>query len=333
MTVTVGIPTYNRSGLLRETVASVLAQTYENVRVLISDNASDDDTAEVVASFGDARIEYLRAEENVGMIGNFNRVIEHARTEYLMLLPDDDLLYPDHLSETVAVLERFRSVGVAHTAFDLIDGSSEVVRRSVSVAPGGEAVEIETGERFLERSMTSTWTVCWPTAVFRTEAVVAADGLRPEEEPLADFPLLMRIACDWDYASLSRPLAAFRLHAEAATATVGEFTGAGYDLTGDQPRILYDHRMRLLEEMSLPGERAARYRSLAAATLRRDRLRSLANRAGAGAPWTATWGTLASLVHDDPRTLLVPATWKLCGAQLGLRHAKRLRRRVSGQAG
>ena len=71
MKLTVGIPTYNRSGLLREAIESVLAQTFTDFRLIVSDNASDDDTPEVVRSFDDERIDYLRTERNIGPIGNF----------------------------------------------------------------------------------------------------------------------------------------------------------------------------------------------------------------------------------------------------------------------
>src|SRR4051794_17675024 len=113
--VTVGIPTFNRSTLLREAIASVVSQSYPALRILVCDNASDDDTGEVVASFDDERIDYVRADENIGMTQNFNRAVELTRTEYVVLLPDDDLLYPEHLRHTVDVLERHPRVGVVHT--------------------------------------------------------------------------------------------------------------------------------------------------------------------------------------------------------------------------
>ena len=94
--VTVGIPTYNRSGMLRGAIESVLSQTFTNLRLVVSDNASEDDTPDVVRSFDDERIEYVRAAHNIGPAGNFRRLLELADTEYLVLLPDDDLLYPDH---------------------------------------------------------------------------------------------------------------------------------------------------------------------------------------------------------------------------------------------
>ena len=126
--LTVGIPTFNRAGWLRESIESVLAQTFADFRLIVSDNASDDDTPEVVRSFDDDRIHYVRSERNVGSIGNFNRLIALAETEFLVLLPDDDVLYPGHLAAAVDVLERFDTVGLVHSAFEFIDAQSRVVR-------------------------------------------------------------------------------------------------------------------------------------------------------------------------------------------------------------
>ena len=96
--VTVGIPTFNRAGWLRESIESVLAQTFTDFRLVVSDNASDDDTPEVVRSFDDDRIHYVRSQRNVGPVGNSRRLIALAETtEFLVLLPDDDVLYPGHL--------------------------------------------------------------------------------------------------------------------------------------------------------------------------------------------------------------------------------------------
>ena len=117
--VTIGIPTYNRAKWLRESIASVLSQSYENFRLLICDNASEDETREVVESISDPRLDYMRSDRNLGMIGNYSRVIQLADTDSLVLLSDDDVLYPDYLDSVVDVLERFPSVGVLHTAFDL----------------------------------------------------------------------------------------------------------------------------------------------------------------------------------------------------------------------
>ena len=189
------------------------------------------------------------------------------------------------------------------------------------------SVTVESGERYLERSMRSPWTVCWPSAIFRAAALAKAGGKREKDEPMADVPLLMRIACDWDFAHVSQPLAATRLHAEAATAALGSFTGAGYALD-DQPRVLHGHRTRFLDEAALPKNRCSHYRALADTTYRRDKIGGLATRAGSGASWMSTSRTLAEYTRDDPRVLLLPTTWRLCAAQLGGRYAKRAGRRL-----
>src|SRR4051794_24029792 len=160
--VTIGIPTYNRAAFLREAIESALAQSYRDFRLVISDNASTDDTCDVASSFVDPRIRYIRAEQNVGMIGNFNRLVELADTEFLMLLPDDDQLYPDYLSSVVELLERFPSVGVVHTAFDEIDTESRVQNHAVTFVNSRRPPTFELGHAFLERSMTSI-ALCFST--------------------------------------------------------------------------------------------------------------------------------------------------------------------------
>jgi glycosyltransferase involved in cell wall biosynthesis len=102
--VTIVIPTYNRAELLRESLASALAQEGAEVRVLVSDNASTDGTANVVGSFADPRVTYHRHPHNLGMMGNFRAAIERVDTEYVAVLPDDDLYEPDHVARALAAL-------------------------------------------------------------------------------------------------------------------------------------------------------------------------------------------------------------------------------------
>ena len=321
--VTVGIPTHNRAEWLRECVASVLAQSYGDFQLLISDNASDDETGAVVASFDDSRIDYARSESNVGMIGNFNRVIELARGEFLIVLPDDDILYPEYLSTAVGLLESHRSVGVLYTGYTLIDADSRVLQRApLAIA---EPVSFERGRDYLERVMgSSLGAICWTSALFRTKAIASADGMRADEQPFADIPLFMRIALDWDFLSLAEPLVGLRVHEGSETAAAaGTLVGETYD-TRRWPRIFFDHRIRFLDELQQQGIETQRYRQLAKRSLRTESVRRLAAYAGTGAPWMETSSDLAQLVRADARTLLDLATWKLIAAQLGGRYAKRL---------
>src|SRR5262249_7773407 len=160
-------PTFNRAAMLHETVASVLAQSLADFRLIVSDNASHDDTSDVVRSFDDGRIDYVRSQRNIGPIANFNRLIELADTEFLVLLPDDDVLRPDYLKAAVELLERRETVGLVHCAFDLIDASSQVLRR-VSPVASRSPTTIERHDRALERMMISDWPLCFSSVVYRT---------------------------------------------------------------------------------------------------------------------------------------------------------------------
>ena len=175
MKVTVGIPTFNRSGFLAQAIESVLNQTYHDFTLVICDNASDDDTAEVVHSYDDSRIVYRRHSINIGLNPNFNDLIKNVETESVVVLPDDDLLYPDYLGTVVAVLASHPRVGVVHTACDLVGLTGEIVKRDIDLVGAGRPVAIESTEQFLERSM-STWMVNWASALFRTEAIRGAGG-------------------------------------------------------------------------------------------------------------------------------------------------------------
>jgi glycosyltransferase involved in cell wall biosynthesis len=98
--VTIGIPTYNRSRFLVQAVESALAQTYPNVEIIVSDNASTDDTHNVLSAYKD-RIKVLSQRENIGMARNWNACLDAASGQYFLLLSDDDSLEPTAIEKLI----------------------------------------------------------------------------------------------------------------------------------------------------------------------------------------------------------------------------------------
>jgi glycosyltransferase involved in cell wall biosynthesis len=315
--LTVGIPTYNRARLLGESIESVLAQTFTSFRLVVSDNASEDDTPEVVRSFNDERIHYVRSDHNVGAIANLNRLIELADTEFLVLLPDDDVLYPGHLAAIVELLERSDTLGLAHSAFDLIDAGSRVLRH-VKPWSSRTPVTIATRDVALEQLMTSPWGVCFSSVGYRTRAIRAAGGFRAAEEPFGDRQLWMRLALDWDFGYIATPLVGFRMHALTVTTNVAARHGVPAD--GRERGLLYSQinfqrRMDFLNGAPLEPSTAKRLRALA-------ELQLLAEGANSGLPGSEVAARLAKLVGSYPRVARRPALWRLVVAQLGARRAR-----------
>ena len=125
--ITAIIPTYRRPQLLRRAIRSVLNQTYPHLKVLVCDNASNDETADVVAEFMlfDQRVSYHCHAENIGMVPNFNFGMSHVDTPYFSVLSDDDVILPNFYADAMRNFEKYPN----------------------AIMAGGVTVEIITGER------------------------------------------------------------------------------------------------------------------------------------------------------------------------------------------
>jgi glycosyltransferase involved in cell wall biosynthesis len=120
-TVNVAIPTYNRSRMLAQTIASVLQQTFQDFEIIVSDDCSSDDTAQVVRAFGDRRIRYHRTPGRLRVPGNWNECIRLASAEFFTILPDDDAYCPEFLERMVGALRRAPDIGVAQCGYYRVD--------------------------------------------------------------------------------------------------------------------------------------------------------------------------------------------------------------------
>jgi glycosyltransferase involved in cell wall biosynthesis len=109
--VSIGIPVYNGEKYLPQAIESVLAQTFHNFELIITDNCSTDRTQEICEAYAaqDERVRYIRNEENLGAGPNFNRVFELAKGEYFQWLAADDVLMPTVLEKCVPVLDGDKS--------------------------------------------------------------------------------------------------------------------------------------------------------------------------------------------------------------------------------
>ena len=119
--VSICIPTYNAACTIRETLTSILAQTYPNLVVHVSDNASTDDTVKITESMADSRIVIHRQEINIGAEGNFNYCIKLAEGKYTAIFHADDLYEPEMVERQVAFLESHQEAGAVFTEAKLID--------------------------------------------------------------------------------------------------------------------------------------------------------------------------------------------------------------------
>lgn len=123
--VSIGLPVYNGQEYLPEAIEAILAQTFTDFELIISDNASTDHTRAICEQYAaqDPRIRYYREMRNRGAAWNFNRVFHLAGGEYFKWMAHDDRIAPDYLEKCVQSLDQRSELVLCSTAVQHIDGS------------------------------------------------------------------------------------------------------------------------------------------------------------------------------------------------------------------
>jgi glycosyltransferase involved in cell wall biosynthesis len=121
--VTIGMPVRNGGALIRAAIEAILAQELQDYQLVISDNASTDDTEEICLEYQrrDRRVRFERLDVNVGAAANFNRLAEGCRSPYFAWAAHDDEMHPGFLRRCVDALESHSDSAAAITGVQLID--------------------------------------------------------------------------------------------------------------------------------------------------------------------------------------------------------------------
>lgn len=123
--VTIGLPVYNSERHIRQSLDSLLAQTFSDFVLVISDNASTDSTSLICQQYAasDSRIRYFRNPENIGNPRNFNRVFELTETRYLKWSTADDFWAPTFLEHAVEIMENDPTIALCYPKAFIVDAN------------------------------------------------------------------------------------------------------------------------------------------------------------------------------------------------------------------
>jgi glycosyltransferase involved in cell wall biosynthesis len=142
--VTIAIPTLNRVAYLRLAVESARRQTYSNIEIIVSNNSSNDATADYLSLVRDPRLLVLQQDVVLSMVDNWNACLSAASGEYFLLLSDDDLLEPTAIDELVAGYlqgsDELQQPGIVYCSGDVIDSNGKVLWATAS-APIQESAQ------------------------------------------------------------------------------------------------------------------------------------------------------------------------------------------------
>ncbi|HEX6511971.1 MAG TPA: glycosyltransferase family 2 protein [Chloroflexota bacterium] len=206
--MTTVLPTYRRPQLLKRAIESVLAQTYISLHIHVYDNASGDETEDVVRELAsrDSRVIYTRHPENIGHVQNFQQALQALDTELFAFLSDDDVLLPGCYQTAIEALDAHPEAGFAANRVLLRDERGHALPANPRWQPG----VYEPPEGLLR--MLSHGQPVWTATVFRTK-VFELTGYLDTDIPLAlDSDFLFRCGAYWPYVLTDTPGAVFTAH-------------------------------------------------------------------------------------------------------------------------
>ncbi|MEL6779002.1 MAG: glycosyltransferase [Cyanobacteria bacterium J06597_16] len=194
--VSICVPTYNRADILPYAVESVLNQTYTDFELLICDDASPDNTPEVVARWRDSRIRYIRHPQNIKRSRNMRSGYEAAKGEYFIKFDDDDALTPTFLEKAVAILDAQPNVDFVCTDHWVVNAKNQRDEAATAANSakwgkdrlGHGVIDDLLAETFLHQSLQVG------SSLFRKSSLEAVDFMRFEADGCEDFDLLVRCA-------------------------------------------------------------------------------------------------------------------------------------------
>jgi glycosyltransferase involved in cell wall biosynthesis len=206
--VTVLLPLFNAARYIEAALDSLLAQTFTDFDVLIIDDGSTDESAEIAAQYAarDSRFRLIRHAENRGIVPTLNEGLDLITSPFIARMDADDIALPTRLHDQVAYLDAHPECVVVGGWVDLIDDAGRNIR-VVKTPVTHDAID-----RFHLQGHTS---IVHPAATIRRTAIVALNGYDPKMVVAQDLDLWLRLAEHGKLHNLPFPVLQYRIHPDS----------------------------------------------------------------------------------------------------------------------
>lgn len=233
--VSIILPTHNRERYIRETIDSCLGQTYSNLELIIIDDASSDEIFQIVNSYSDKRIKYLRNETNLGLSKTLNRGFTISSGEYLTWQSDDNFYGPKAIATMVEALEKKQKIDFVYANFYVVDEKGEIIRRGKIASP-----------KILDR-----YNCIGPCFLYRRIVYDRLGEFDPRFYFAEDYEYWLRVKSQFRLQRLNKFLCYYRFHKNSLTfqhktVEIEEQAGKASSKYLFSPSIRYYHKGKLL---------------------------------------------------------------------------------------
>ena len=209
--VSVVIPAYNAGRFLGEALASVRAQTYRRLEIIVCDDASTDDTDAIAQSSGDSRVRYLRNDATLGGYGAMNRGVRESRGDYVAIYHADDVYDANIVAREVAYLREHGDAGAVFCLDRFLDESGREYTRlqlpdMLRSTTSFDAASLAEGLLRFENTFLRT-----PSVMFRRQAFDSVGGFDQERFGIAaDLDMWARLSLEWRIGLVHEYLMGYR---------------------------------------------------------------------------------------------------------------------------
>jgi glycosyltransferase involved in cell wall biosynthesis len=205
--LSIAIPTFNSAHFLPDAIASIMRQGLDDFEIVIVDNASEDNTEEVVRSFENRHIRYIRNPSNLGSCENGNRSLANSRGRYVKFLCADDVLLEGVLRKQLDILETQPEIALVTCGYLSTDPHLNI-RGSWSAFPGSHS-----GRRVINFCLSRmTNGIGGPSNIMIRRSAAAGVVSDASYSLLADLKFCLQILENGDYANIDEPGVLYRRH-------------------------------------------------------------------------------------------------------------------------
>lgn len=232
--VSVCIPAYNNAGYIRETIDSILNQTYHNIELVVVDDNSKDNTLDVIQSVKDSRVKVYHNEENLGMVGNWNKCLSLTSGEYIKLICADDMLDQNAIEIEARAMQQHPTVNLVESDTRLVDINGKKTGVFHRYHKSGEV----NGKKVAKKSLLIQNFFGAPVNNMIRKSALEKVGYFDESFTyILDFDMWVRLACSGDIYIIHQQLNSFRIRNDSNT---GNLIGANRDVYVDEHKRLVE---------------------------------------------------------------------------------------------
>ena len=214
--VSVCVPVYNGELFLKETLQSIVEQTYSNIEILVGDNASEDNTPGIIKNFAqqDNRIKHLRIEKNISFAANCNRLVNQASGEFIAVYHADDVYGKLIVEKQLCYLKCKKHLAGVFTLANIINSKGKLLKEKISILDLLKfKSEMEVDKViYVDGIFNGINPFMCPTAMIRKDVYQEVGGYNESLKYIEDVDLWWRILEKYNLGVIREKLINYRVH-------------------------------------------------------------------------------------------------------------------------